>query len=321
MFLFLSVINIDLRATNTPNYVIPGGESIGLQLETGIYIVGKYQVQTKKGLISPWANSDILDGDRIEKVDSKNVWSNKDIQEILKTKKNGEIISLSLKRSQTTVSTTIMVVQNSEGMNSLGLYIKDKIQGVGTLTYINPKNNTFGALGHGIIDRKIDLSNLNGSISRSRVQQITKALPGTPGEKQAIVSSNFIGQITSNKEIGIFGTINSRNEFNKNLIKVAKASDVKLGKAEIWTVIDNERVEKFSVEIIDLKKQTTPSIKGIKIKITDQKLLDKTGGIIQGMSGSPIVQNNTLVGAVSHVVVDNPSVGYGVYIEWMLINS
>lgn len=239
----------------------------------------------------------------------------------MKTKRNGENLSLSLKRNHTTVNTTIMVAENNERMNSLGLYIKDKIQGVGTLTYVNPKNNSFGALGHGIVDRKIDLSNLNGSISRSRVQQITKALPGTPGEKQAIVSSNFIGHITSNKEIGIFGTITSRNEFNKNLIRVAKVSEVKLGKAEIWTVIDNERVEKFSVEIIDLKKQTTPSIKGIKIKITDQKLLNKTGGIIQGMSGSPIIQNNALVGAVSHVVVDSPSIGYGVYIEWMLISA
>lgn len=317
----MSVINVQLYASNIPNYVIPGGESIGLQLETGIYIVGKYQVQTKQGLISPWASSDILDGDKIEKIDNQNVLTNLDIQDILKKKRNGEVISLSLKRSQATIITTIKVVENNDRMNSLGLYIRDKIQGVGTLTYVNPKNNTFGALGHGIIDRKIDLSNLRGSISRSQVQQITKAVPGTPGEKQAIVSQNYIGKIEANKEIGVFGKINSRNDFSKNLIKVAKTTEVKLGKAEIWTVIANERIEKFAVEIIDLKKQSTSSIKGIKIKITDEKLLNATGGIIQGMSGSPIIQNNAIVGAVSHVVVDNPSIGYGVYIEWMLMET
>lgn len=320
LFLFLCAFNISLDASSVPNYVIPGGESIGLQLDTGVHIVGKYEVQTRNGKIAPWQSSDIQNGDKIITLDHKPVKKNQDIIEILQQKKNGDIVNIQLLRRQTTVYTTIKVIENQNKVNSIGLYIRDRILGVGTLTFINPKTNQFGALGHGVMDNNLDLSNLSGFITRSRIDKITRAEPGAPGEKLASVSSSTIGTINKNKDIGVFGRINA-HEINKQLMRVGKARDVRLGKAEMWTVIENEKVEKFEIEIIETKRQTSSNIKGIKIKVTDQRLIEKTGGIIQGMSGSPIIQDHKIVGAISHVIVDNPLVGYGVYVEWMLTET
>lgn len=317
LFLILCTFSIHLEAAGVPNYVIPGGESIGLQLETGVYIVGKYEVQTSNGNVAPWKDSDIQSGDKILMLDNQEIKHNQDIINVLQQHKHNDILSIQLLRKNTTIYTTIRVIENKNKVNSLGLYIKDRILGVGTLTFVNPKTNIYGALGHGVVDRNNELSLVNGFITRSRIDKITKAEPGSPGEKLASVSSSSIGTITKNKDIGIFGTIDSR-AISKPLMKVGKAREVKVGTAELWTVIEDEKVEKFQIEIIEIRKQSNPDIKGIKIKVTDQRLINKTGGIIQGMSGSPIIQDQKIVGAVSHVIVDNPLLGYGVYLEWMV---
>jgi stage IV sporulation protein B len=159
-----------------------------------------------------------------------------------------------------------------------------------------------------------------GQISNSTVNGIRKSLPGLPGEKQATLSKTVIGTIEKNSNIGVFGRITDKSNFKDPVIEVASPSEVKLGKAEIWTVLNGDQKEKYTVEVVEVKNQLSKGIKGIKIHITDQDLLDKTGGIIQGMSGSPIIQNNKLIGAVSHVVIDSPDYGYGVYALWMINN-
>lgn len=297
--------------------MIPGGESIGLQLNTGVIVTGKYDVKTSSGTISPWNNSDIEVGDKLLEVNNQIVNTIRDLQIVIDSIKKEQVISLKLKRSNYVVYTTSNLIKNESGKLSIGLYVKDEVLGVGTLTFVNPNNNKYAALGHSIVQEEMEKQGL-GNISVSSIRGIRKSIPGIPGEKQATLSQYSIGSIEKNSQIGVFGKVNKVQDFIKEpAIKLANINEVEIGKAEIWTVIEASKKEKYEIEIIELKTQNTIGVKGIKIKITDHRLLEKTGGIIQGMSGSPIIQNNKLVGAVSHVVVDSPEYGYGVYAIWM----
>jgi len=302
-------------------YVIPGGDSIGLYLETGVYITGKYEVQTKSGDVAPWNKSDIKVGDKILEINNQNVNKIEEIQEIM-TGLNAECdLVLKIKRKNEILITPCRIVRTVHDRWSLGLYVKDHVLGVGTITYIVPETRSFGALGHSMVNEELTKNQL-GYISASSISGIKKSLPGLPGEKQATLSRNPLGYIHKNTELGVYGKINALSDFSSiTKIKVANPSNVNTGRAEIWTVLSNNQKERFAVEIVEVKKQTRGGIKGIKIKITDQRLLEKTGGIIQGMSGSPIIQNNQLVGAVSHVIIDSPEYGYGVFAMWMMENN
>ena len=175
---------------------------------------------------------------------------------------------------------------------------------------MNKETNKYGALGHSVSDA---LS--NGELFESSIKGIKKAVKGIPGEKYATLSDEKIGTIHINNDIGIFG------EFNKELknenIKILKKEYVSTGKAQIVTVVSGNVIKKYDIEIIEVNKQTEEDIKGIKFKVVDEELINISGGVIQGMSGSPIIQNGCLVGAVSHVVVNDPTIGYGVFAEWM----
>jgi stage IV sporulation protein B len=322
-FLTVPIANLsasaDLEAIGRSGYaVVPGGDTIGLHMDTGVYIAGKYQVETIGGKVAPWRKSEAREGDKILKFNNFTVKTNQDLLGAL-DRISGREVDLVLKRGDITFKTSFEVAITKGGEKSLGLYIKDKVVGVGTLTFYDPKTGTFGALGHGIYDNKIADNSVGGSIMTSYVESIKKATPGIPGEKRAMLDKVSIGTITKNQSTGIYGKISQRGSLkNLDTLPVASMDEVRVGKAQILTVIQNDRIERFNIEIIELKQQNAKNIKGIKIKITDRDLLDKTGGIIQGMSGSPIIQNDHLVGAVSHVIVDSPQYGYGIYLEWML---
>ncbi|NLM31618.1 MAG: SpoIVB peptidase [Acholeplasmataceae bacterium] len=301
-------------------YVIPGGDSIGLYLETGIYVTGKYEVATQAGSVAPWSGSDIKVGDKIIAVEGIPVNKITDVQEILFRLEDERDLALKIKRKAETFVTSCRAVKTDKDRWSLGLYVKDHILGVGTITYILAETRRFGALGHSVISE--ELAGEIGYISAGTINGIKKSLPGLPGEKHATLSREPLGYITKNTELGVYGTINNVSDFSSvGKMKIAAPNQVKTGPAEIWTVLADNRKERFTVEIVDVKKQNRSGIKGIKIKITDNRLLEKTGGIIQGMSGSPIIQNNRLVGAVSHVVIDTPEYGYGVFAMWMVENN
>lgn len=317
MFFIFITTSTSLQAKGKEIYVIPGGDSIGLQISTGVYITGKYDVKTANGEVSPWKKSDIQVGDKILEINSNIISKIEDVQTLLSNITSNQDILLKMRRGNSQVITTCEIVRSINGKMSLGLYVKDEVLGVGTITFIDPNNQNFGALGHSIINEEMSKPNL-GFISNTSINGIRKSLPGVPGEKQATLNRVAIGTINKNTSIGVFGKINNLENFGtKNVIRIAEPSEVKLGKAEIWTVLSGDQKEKYDVKIIEVKNQTTRGIKGIKIQITDQRLLNRTGGIIQGMSGSPIIQNDLLVGAVSHVVVDAPDYGYGVYALWM----
>lgn len=306
----------NLSANQIHYQVIPGGETIGLKVNTGVQIVGKYEVLTKTGKISPWKDSDIFENDKIIAINNQKINNNQELLDILKL--NSNEIELTLERNKQIINTKINIVITKDNEKSLGLYIKDKIIGIGTMTFIDPINNRFASLGHGIYEDNELINTNKGTIVNSKIQSIKKAMPGTAGEKRASLLSNNLGNISLCCDTGIYGKIKSINDFKKDLISTSVQEEVKKGTAYFYTVIDNQNIQKYKIEITDVFLQTNSSPKGIKFKVVDTQLIKETGGIVQGMSGSPIVQDNKLIGAVSHVNVENPLIGYGIHIEWML---
>lgn len=249
------------------------------------------------------------------KVDNLSISTVDDLKKIISNKTIGSNVVIEFLRDSLMMKTNVTISEIG-GKNSIGLYVKDNILGVGTLTYVVPGSLSFGSLGHSATTSTKEI--YGGKILKCYISGINKGLRGIPGEKKALLDDEKIGQIYLNNDYGIFGVFDSFDYNEENLMKVAKHQNVKLGKAVIRTVINGYDVEEFNIEITELKKQENSDVKGIKFTVIDDDLISRTGGIIQGMSGSPIIQNNELVGAVSHVVIDDPRNGYGVYAEWML---
>ena len=308
---FCLTISINIKANNDI-YVMPGGESIGLKIETGVEIVGKYTVSTNEGKKNPWQKSNIEIGDYIEKVNDYNVENNESLLKILKQLDESSCV-LTIKRNNKLIKTNIDIVKTVAKEPSIGLYVKDKMLGIGTLSFVY--DNKFASLGHGIYENNELININNGDLTYSNVVSIKKATLNQSGEKRATLASTKIGEIKTIKDSGVYGVISQK--INKNKVKIADIEDVKCDDAVIYTVINGNKVETFDIEIIETKYQNSINSKGIKIKVTDSVLLNETGGIIQGMSGSPIIQNGELVGVVSHVTLDNPMIGYAVYAKWM----
>ncbi|WP_258729479.1 SpoIVB peptidase [Bacillus atrophaeus] len=307
--------------------VIPGGQSIGVKLHSvGVLVVGFHQVNTEEGKKSPGESAGITAGDIIIEMNGQKIEKMSDIAPFIqKAGKTGESLDLLIKRDKQKIKTKLVPEKDeAEGLYRIGLYIRDSAAGIGTMTFYEPKSKKYGALGHVIsdMDTKKPIVVEDGEIVRSTVTSIEKGTGGNPGEKLARFSSdrNIIGDISRNSPFGIFGTLNQtiENNISDKALPVALSNEVKEGPAEILTVIENDKVEKFNIEIVSTTPQKFPATKGMVLKITDPKLLKKTGGIVQGMSGSPIIQNGKVVGAVTHVFVNDPTSGYGVHIEWML---
>lgn len=199
-----------------------------------------------------------------------------------------------------------------------GIYVKDTIVGIGTLTYINPDDNTFGALGHEITDNSSGVNFIisSGNIFSSKITSITKSTNHSTGEKNASINTKDVyGEINYNLETGIFGKLNKEIS-NEETVEVMSIDDVQIGKAEIITVLSDNKKENYSIEILSIDKDN--ETKNFLIKVTDEKLLKETGGIVKGMSGSPIIQDGKIIGAITHAIVDDPKKGYAISIEKML---
>lgn len=308
--------------------VIPGGQTIGVKLKSaGIMVVGHHLVaisEDKKS--SPGEEAKILLGDLIVKMDGKSVKDVSKVADLVKAAgENQKTIQLTILRNNETLEIPISPAYDIiDKAYRLGLYIRDSAAGVGTLTFYAPDQRVYGALGHVITDMDTQTPIVvgDGEIVHSNVTSISKSQNGEPGEKRAIFSkeSKAIGNIEKNTQFGIFGKMFSPpgHSLTEKAIPVAFAEEVKEGPAQIYTVINGQKVEKFDINIAHVAKQGYPATKGMVIKITDPRLLEKTGGIVQGMSGSPIIQNGKVIGAVTHVFVNDPTSGYGCFIEWML---
>lgn len=296
-----------------------GGENIGIELDfKGVLITGTYDIKVNNSIYNPSQN-DIKKGDFIVEFDNNEINSSKDIISYINKLDGSKEISLTLLRDNRQIIRDLYVV-NINNTWKTGLMVKDHILGIGTVTYYDPINKTYAALGHEISDSSTgkNIKIEGGSIYDSSVTGITKSSNGKPGEKIATIDKeNILGNIIDNTKYGIYGETTSFP--NKPItIQTATIDEVELGKAEIWTVIKGNVKKKYEIEITNLKKQDKKDIKGITFKITDEELLNSTNGVIQGMSGSPIVQNNKLIGAITHVIVSDVTTGYGIYIDWMI---
>lgn len=307
--------------------VIPGGQTIGVKLKSaGVLVVGHHLVTIdESNKVSPGEEAKIQVGDLILSINGKKLQDVNQMSEIVaKAGEAGKTLDLEIKRSKDIMHVELKpAYDKNDKAYRLGLYIRDSAAGVGTLTFYAPDQHVYGALGHVItdMDTQTPIEVGSGEIVHSNVTSISKSQNGEPGEKRATLRENkVIGNIEKNTPFGIFGKMPAAPEqgLAKEAIPVAFSEDVKEGPAEIYTVVGGQKVEKFSIEITHVSKQDYPATKGMIIKITDPKLLEKTGGIVQGMSGSPIIQNGKMIGAVTHVFVNDPSSGYGCFIEWML---
>ena len=296
------------------DYIIASGENIGIKLNAnGILIVGTYDVDGEK----PADEAGLKVGDVIVAINDNDVKSINDMISQINQSRSNEIKIDYIRENQR--NSTTLSIKNANGSNKTGLYVKDSISGIGTLTFIDPKTELFGALGHEIIESTTGeiLDIKGGTIFDSKVTGITPSSDGEPGEKNATFNTNLIdGEIKKNTTKGIFGKYTNSIE-NSRLYKVATINDIKTGKAKILTVLDGDKINEYSINIIKVSN-TKDKIKNIVFEIDDENLLNKTNGIIQGMSGSPIIQDDYIIGAVTHVVVDNPHKGYGILITNML---
>lgn len=320
----LKKINVNVKQQYQ---VIPGGQSIGVNLETlGVLVVGYHYLGEGEDSQSPGRDLGIKIGDNILEMNQQAIQSIADIGSIVtESGANNQPIQVKYQRDNQIFEEELMPSYDEKTDSyKIGLYIRDSAAGIGTLTFLDPKTNMYGALGHVIadVDTKEPIEIKSGTIVKSRITSIQKGDSGIPGEKRASFNKNenLLGNITKNSSFGVFGQLNIDLK-EENVIEplpIAYSDEVKEGPAQILTVINEEEVETFDIEIISAVEQTNPATKGMVIKVTDERLLEKTGGIVQGMSGSPIIQDNKIVGAVTHVFVNDPTSGYGIHIEWML---
>ena len=295
-------------------YIIPGGESIGINIKTdGILIVGFYKIDGNLNKGTPILKS----GDIIIKVGDNYVNNEEDLVNAISKTMNDNEVKLLVRRGTETFYSDLNLIY-SEGTYKTGLYIKDSISGIGTLSYIDPSTNLYGALGHEIVEtntnKRIEVK--SGSIYESVVTGIDRSVRGVIGAKNAkFIESNNYGDILKNTIYGIYGNY-KEDISSKEALKIKGIDEINKGEAYIYTVLDGNKKEKYRINITKLDKNSKE--KNIYFEIDDDRLLEEAGGIVQGMSGSPIIQGDNLIGVVTHVVISNPKSGYGIDIVSML---
>ena len=312
--------------TDTDVYV--GGETVGFNLfSDGVICVGSNAVVSDSGLEEPIKNSGLCEGDAIIKIQDENIDDIQDIDRIINSKENaGKELTATIRRNGVESEIPLTPVYDLLSQKyKLGIWVRNNASGVGTLTYVKKSNFRFGAVGHPIVDASLGENFLvdSGNIYKCKLLGIKKGEKHNPGEIRSSInlSDDAIGIADTNCKYGVYGNI-----LNKGIIDASRTASlggrlsVKLGDAKIYCALDDEGVKAYDIKILKANKQNSADDKSLTIKVTDKDLLEKTGGIIQGMSGSPIVQNGKIIGAVTHVFLDDPTRGYGVYIDWMIDN-
>jgi len=298
--------------------LIPGGEAIGIQIEIdGVLVADTNEVETDDGLLSPARDAGIRAGDVITAVNGREVDGAASLSELVSGLDGAA--ELTVLRGGRSRSVTVTPAVTDDGTARLGLWLRDGVTGVGTVTFIDPSDGRFGALGHGVNDTGAGalLPSGSGSVCRAQIVDVKPGAPGAPGELAGqLEPGEVLGSIDRNTGSGIFGVMRGA-AFGGEPVPVAEASEVKNGAATILACVAGREVREYAVEIT---RTGVPAGDGrdLMVRVTDPALLGRTGGIVQGMSGSPILQDGRLVGAVTHVLVSDPGRGYGIFIENML---
>lgn len=327
LFNLFTIKKVNVRLlTDTDVYV--GGDTVGFNLfSEGVICVGSNAVVTKTGTQEPIRSSGIENGDAILKIEDIEINNIQDVDRIINLPTfAGKELNLTLSRGGKEINTKITPVYDLISQKyKLGLWVRNSASGVGTLTYVKQSDFRFGAVGHPIVDSSLG-ENFNvesGNIYKCQLMGIKKGEKNSPGEIRSSInlSDDAIGLADTNCEYGVYGNI-----LNKSIISPERTAtlggrlSVELGKAQIYCNLDNQGVKAYDIKILKANKQNKADDKSMIIKVTDKELLEKTGGIIQGMSGSPIVQNGKIVGAITHVFLNDPTRGYAVYVDWMVDN-
>lgn len=311
LILTLAIFIMPLNIFAYSNRIVIGGETIGIEVQSnGIYVVGFYEVDNK--LIGK--DNGFLIGDIIKNINGIDVYDINSLNDIISDEGN---YKFKIERNNKLIELDVKLLINDSKVKT-GLYVKDRINGIGTLSYIDPETKIYGSLGHEIIESNSKKQFLlkSGNIYKAEVVSIKKSSDGLVGEKNAEIDrNNLTGTIDSNREMGIFGFYND-NFTGREMLDVGKKEEIKKGDATIRTVLSDNKLEDFKIKIISIDEASKN--KNILFEIIDKRLLEKTGGIVQGMSGSPIIQNNKIIGVVNYVVIDDVEKGYGVFITTML---
>lgn len=318
LLLKLSLLLICIIPVNALAYsssIIPGGDNLGINVNLNyVSIVGFYKVND--AYIGEDAGFKI--GDRIKKVNQQEISSIEEMVQLIHQDADQKQIDITVMREQEELTKTLKLVKDENNVIKTGLYVKNKITGIGTLTYIDPETKIFGALGHEITDKnsslKVEIK--DGNIFQSEVVGITPSENGKVGEKNAkFYTDSIYGKIQKNEEEGIFGTY--QEDFDESdAIEVGKLEDVKLGKAYLRTVVNGNEKKDYEIKILEVDEQNPT--KNILFEIVDKELLSISGGVVAGMSGSPILQDGKIIAACTHVVVNHPERGFAIAIENML---
>lgn len=326
-FKLFNLFNIKNLRVNvaTDNRVVLGGDCVGLALKSnGVIIVGSNYIITPNGNISPIQNSGLKPGDIITHLDGKIVNSLIDIQNVLSSYNGGNISVTAIRENSEFLTEIKPEFDVQTNTYKLGIWIRDDAMGVGTLTFVNPETLRFGSLGHAITDSDTG-ENFNvkeGEIYKCNVVGVKRGVKGSPGEILGLFmqGKNQQGIVDKNNQFGVYGVLDEKSEFllGKPHIEIGGKLTARPGKATILTCIDGTEIKEYDIELIKTNYQSGSKNKSMILKITDNELIEKTGGIVQGMSGSPIVQDGKIVGAVTHVFVNDPTKGFGLYIDWML---
>lgn len=320
-------VNFKTITTNTipKTKVIPLGTLGGLKLYTeGVLVVGMSEIKGEDNKIyKPYEEAGIEQGDSILEINNTEVNTTQELIQCV-SKCKGEKIDVTYIKNGQILETQITPVKTDSNTYKIGLWVRDAEAGVGTITFYETTSNKFGALGHGIQD--IDTQNLveiaSGELVTAEVLDVEKGKKDEPGKIEGTIEeSTKIGEITQNTNFGIYGTITDKSQINLSNaqeVEVASRNEIKTGKATLICTLDNETRKEYEIEIKKIYTNNNENNKSMVVEITDQKLLEKTGGIIQGMSGSPIIQNGKLIGALTHVFVSDPTKGYALFADTMI---
>lgn len=324
LFGVIPIKNVEVNTVEA-QLLIPSGEPFGIKLTMdGVMVVGIGEVDSKESLhSSPAKDGGIQKGDIILSLNGTDIESNKELQSII-SQSDGSTLEVVLKRDNKEIETSVTpVYSESTQTYEAGMWVRDSSAGIGTITYYKADGTSFAGLGHPVCD--VDTGEIvpisSGEVAPVNINGVKSGVSGSPGELiGSFISTDAIGEISLNNAYGVFGTMDNKTSLN-DAIPMAFKQDISLGKATILTTIDGTSPKEYSIEIEKIDYNSNESSKNMVIHITDEELLSKTGGIVQGMSGSPIIQNGKLIGAVTHVFVNDPTKGYGIFCENMISNG
>ncbi len=304
-------------ADGEPRMLVPVGHTIGIKLfADGVVVIGLAQVETERGLTAPGADCGLQVGDVIEEANGTQVESSEQFSRLLQC---GGTVDLAVSRGGEDLTLSAQPVRDEDGTYRLGAWIRDSMAGIGTVTFYDPKTGEFGALGHGITDSDTGLLMplLDGAVMSSTVKAVKVGSAGTPGQLRGEFDlTHDMGTLSANTEQGVFGVLEHSEITDGQAIPTASSGEVREGRAVIYANVSGDSVDEYEIEILKVLDPT--GAQNLLLRVTDEDLIAKTGGIVQGMSGSPIIQDGKLVGAVTHVLVNDPTKGYGILIENML---